>query len=337
MTNEPSLLVESEPVTTPWAGVVVLAIAVATLAGIAVAAFAWPATHSTPHDIQLALAGPDAAVASVTAALDQQSPGTFDFSTAPSADAARTLVARGDVDGALVLAADAAPEAVIATQASPATAQVITGAANAIAARQAAKSGATPATTATVTDVSPLTSGDPRGSGIPAAMLPLFLAGLAAGAIALFLVRGTRQRLAVALGGPLLAGGAITLVIHTWLDALGGAFLAQWGAVALGAAAIAMTVLGLSAIMGRAGLGVAALTILLLGNPFSAAATGTDFVPAGWSAIGQALPPGAAATTMRDIAAFGTVGLSVWILAAWVIGGLALVGVGAARTRRLKV
>lgn len=336
MTNEHSLLEEVEPPTkTPRSRVAAFIIGLGAFVTLAVTAFAWPASNSTPHDIQLALVGAPPAIEQVASALEENSPGVFDLTAASTAADATAQVANGSIDGAIMLSTDAPPDAIIASQASAPDAQLITSVANGLATQQAIAAGQTLAPTATVNDLAPLPSGDPRGIVITAALFPLFIAGMASGGLALFMVRGTRRRLVVAIGAPIIAGLGMTLVMQTWLDALGGPFLAQWGAISLGATAISLAILGLSAVLGRIGIGVTGFVMLMLGNPFSGAATGTDFLPGGWGAIGQALPPGAAATSMRDIAAYGSPGTSIWILSAWVLVGLGLVIFGEAKAHRL--
>jgi hypothetical protein len=67
-------------------------------------------------------------------------------------------------------------------------------------------------------------------------------------------------------------------------------------------------------------------TVLLLGNPLSGLTSAPELLPAGWGALGQMLPPGAAGTALRSTAYFDGAGAttSLWVLTAWFVVGVAL-------------
>src|SRR5690606_38774950 len=100
--------------------------------------------------------------------------------------------------------------------------------------------------------------------------------------------------------------------------------------------AVAGTVAGLATVIGRAGIGIAALTMLLIGNPFSAAPSAPELLPQPWGAIGQLLPPGAAASLLRSVAFFDGAGATgpLVVLLVWAGVAVALLAVGAIRERR---
>jgi hypothetical protein len=105
--------------------------------------------------------------------------------------------------------------------------------------------------------------------------------------------------------------------------------------IALGLAAVGLGLLGLSAVAGRAGLGLGAAVVVALGNPLSAAASSPHLLPAGWAGLGQLLPPGAVVAALRAVSGFGGTGAAgpLAVLAVWAAGGLLLLGAGAARHR----
>jgi len=286
-------------------------------------AFAWPSTATTPHDVKLAVAGPDAAVAQVTASLEAAQPGVFDVVAASSAADAQQLVEDRDAAGAIVLGASGPESVIVASYASPALSQVIQGVANGIASRGA------PSATLPVTDVAPLPESDPRGFGIPISALPLAIAGLAIGAAFAMQINGTRQRLLGATAAAALAGVGIVAVLHGWFGTFSGHLLAEYGFVVLGILAIAYATIGLRAVTGVAGLGIVGVVVVLLGTPISGAGTAPQMVPSGWSELGQALPPGAITAGMRAVAGFGGVGAvgPITVLALWAAAGLALAAV----------
>jgi hypothetical protein len=100
--------------------------------------------------------------------------------------------------------------------------------------------------------------------------------------------------------------------------------------------AIAALVAGLETLLGKAGAALAALTMVLIGNPFSGVATGPEMLPTAAGSIGQLLPPGAGGNLLRSTGLFdgAAAGSHIAVLAVWALAGLALLFVSAARSRR---
>lgn len=309
---------------TPWRTVLGLALALTAALALLLSAFAWPATQTRPRDVPVAVVGPPPAVEQVRTALESAQPGAFDVTAAVDAAQARQLVLDREVSGALVLG-PGGPSVVVATQAGPAVAQLLTQVAQ----------GATGATVP-VEDVAPPPADDPRGAGPAAGALPLSITGAVAGAVLALRVRGPGRRAAGAVVLALLAGPTAVGVLHGWLGALGGAWLAESAVVSLGIAAITLGVLGVAAVAGRAGLVLADLTVIALGNPLSAAAGAPALLPDGWRELGQALPPGAIVAALRSVSGFDGTGAAgpLTVLVLWVTGGLLLLAVAAVRARR---
>lgn len=309
---------------TPWRTVLGLALALTAALALLLSAFAWPATQTRPRDVPVAVVGPPPAVEQVRTALESAQPGAFDVTAAVDAAQARQLVFDRVVSGALVLG-PGGPSVVVATQAGPAVAQLLTQVAQ----------GATGATVP-VEDVAPPPADDPRGAGPAAGALPLSITGAVAGAVLALRVRGPGRRAAGAVVLALLAGPTAVGVLHGWLGALGGAWLAESAVVSLGIAAITLGVLGVAAVAGRAGLVLADLTVIALGNPLSAAAGAPALLPDGWRELGQALPPGAIVAALRSVSGFDGTGAAgpLTVLVLWVTGGLLLLAVTAVRARR---
>jgi len=103
---------------------------------------------------------------------------------------------------------------------------------------------------------------------------------------------------------------------------------------ALVVAAVAMVTTGLVRLLGPAGLGIAAVLFVVLGNPGSGNASAPELLPGFWRVAGQLLPPGAGGQALRDVAYFDGHALlvPVLVLAAWAIAGAALILVGKRRT-----
>lgn len=309
---------------TPWRTVLGLALALTAALALLLSAFAWPATQTRPRDVPVAVVGPPPAVEQVRTALESAQPGAFDVTAAVDAAQAQQLVLDREVSGALVLG-PGGPSVVVATQAGPAVAQLLTQVAQ----------GATGATVP-VEDVAPPPADDPRGAGLAAGALPLSITGAVAGAVLALRVRGPGRRAAGAVVLALLAGPTAVGVLHGWLGALSGDWLAESAVVSLGIAAITLGVLGVAAVAGRAGLVLAELTVIVLGNPLSAAAGAPALLPDGWRELGQALPPGAVVAALRSVSGFDGTGAAgpLTVLVLWVTGGLLLLAVAAVRARR---
>src|SRR5262249_60841726 len=84
-----------------------------------------------------------------------------------------------------------------------------------------------------VDDVVPADPGDPRSTGLAAAVLPLILTSLIAGVLLALMVRGRWARGLGILAYAALAGLAVTAILQYGLDALPGAYLANSAVVAL--------------------------------------------------------------------------------------------------------
>jgi hypothetical protein len=313
----------------PWA--VVARTVVLLTAGIAVllTAFAWPSVRSSVHDVPIAVAGPAALTKRTSAALDQRLPGGFEITEVADTAAAERLIRDRQVYGAIDLSSGS-PQVIIASAASAAVAQTLQGIATALG--QAQDAG--PA--AAVRDLVALPADDPRGAGLAAGALPLAMGGLLAGLLLTTLVRGTGRRVAGALAFAVTGGLAVAAILQFWLGSLSGHYWASSGAIALTVAATSLSILGLASLLGNAGFGLGAATVMLIGNPLSGAATAPEMLP-GWSgALGQLLPPGAGGQLLRSTAFFDGRGAahSLIVLVAWLVLGLTLCLAGGLRARR---
>ncbi|MBF6467833.1 hypothetical protein IU427_21960 [Nocardia beijingensis] len=325
MTTPASL---ADPFPSRWPTVAGAVVLLTALVSVLLIAFAWPSVRSSVHDVPIAVAGPSPAVAQLRTALDQRLPGGFEISEAADTAAAEQLIRDRKVYGAIDLSSGA-PQVVVASAAGPAVAQTLQGVATGLA--QAGQPGTA------VRDLVALPAGDPRGAGLSAGALPLVMGGLLAAVLLTRLVRGTFRRVIGALAFAITGGLAVTAILQFWLGSLSGSYLANTGAVGLSIAATALTVLGLEALLGYAGIGIGAVVMMLVGNPLSGTATAPEMLP-GWSgALGQALPPGAGGRLLRSTAFFDGHGAThaIAVLLAWLTLGIALCLVSGLRTHRI--
>jgi hypothetical protein len=268
------------------------------------ALFAWPAAKVGPRDLPVGVTGP--------ATIDDP---RFDVHHYASESEARTAIEDREIYGAFV----AGPKVLIASAASPAVAQALTHA--------AAESDA---------EVEDVVAASPSGGALASSLLPLVLAGLLTGALAAGITSSPARRALLVLGGSLLSGLAATAIVQGWLDVVGGDWVANAAVLSLTVLAIAAVASGLDALIGKAGLIITALTMVFIGNPFSAIATGPEMLPTPAGFIGQLLPPGAGGNLLRSTGFFDGAGAGrhAAVLAAWALLGFAALAAAWLRGRR---
>ncbi len=297
---------------------VVIALA-AVLALIAIA-FALPAAKSKPHDVPIGAVGAPAASGQVADMLEHSAPGAFALTIYPNEAALRDAIRDRNVYGGVVVE-PYGRKLLTATGASPTVAQLLTQFGNGM-----AQQTGVPLRTV---DLAPPPAGDPRGTGLAAAALPITLAGfLPVVALMLVIRRDARIRIAATAAFSGLAGVTIAAVMRYALGSIDQNIWAVAGGLTLGALAAALVVLGLAELFGRIGLASGALLALLIGNPLSGLNSAPELLPSGWGRLGQFLPQGANATLLRSTAFFDGAGAStaIAILTCWaVLGSLIIV------------
>jgi hypothetical protein len=290
-------------------------LAVPLVVAIALATFAWPASNLEPRDLPIGVAGPPQARAPVEQKLAQQE-GAFDVQRYADEAAARKAIEDRDVYGAVVVA--------------PGGAKLLTASAgSATVAGLLEENLAGPRVQAA--DIVPAPSGDPRGTGFGSMGLPIILAGIIAGVIVTLLGRPGVGAIGILLGVSVLSGLVTVLMVQPWLGILEGPWLLNAAVVSLGVLTIASVVTGLAALIGPAGIGVAALLFVFVGNPWSGTGSAPELLPSAAGFIGQLLPPGASAQLLRGTAFFdgGGAGGHLAVLLVWTVLGLGAILAGA--------
>ncbi|MEV6110689.1 ABC transporter permease [Streptomyces sp. NPDC051940] len=293
---------------------------------LALWAFTWPSARLAPRDLPVGVAGP----ANATAQLEKQfaaRDGAFEVTAYEDESAARTAIQERDIYGAVVATPDG-PKVLTASAASPTVAQLLTAAVQEQAGPDAGR--------VAVDDVVAAPAADPRGAALNSSVLPLALAGVAAGALVTLTGLRGRRAIAALLGGTALVGLVAAGLAHSWLGIVDGNWWAEAGAFALTALAGGAGVAGFAALLGTRGIGVGALFVVLLGNPFSGVTSAPELLPEPAGLIGQWLPPGAGGTLLRSVAFFdgNAIAAPLVTLGVWVAVGLTMVGLGAARAKR---
>jgi hypothetical protein len=177
---------------------------------------------------------------------------------------------------------------------------------------------------------------DPRGTGFASLGLPLVLAGVIAGVIVSVLGRPVFNAVAALAATAAVSGLVTILMVQGWLGIIEGPWLVNAGVVALAVLATASAVAGFGALLGTAGLGIAALLFVFVGNPWSGIGSAPELLPKAAGFIGQLLPSGAASQLLRSTAFFDGAdgGSHVAVLVAWIVLGVGAILGGAALQRR---
>jgi hypothetical protein len=269
--------------------------------------FAWPNARLEPREVPVGVAA--------APAVEKQLGDAFEVHRYASEAEAREAIEDREVYGAFV----AGPKVLVASAASPAISQALTHTASEL--------------EAPVVDV---VAARPAGAGLAASVLPMVLAGILTGALSAGLATSALRRAGLVVAGSVLAGLTATAIIQSWLDIIGGDWFVNAGVLSLAVLAISATVAGFEALMGKAGLALAAAAMILVGNPFSGVSTGPELLPEPAGAIGQLLPPGAGGNLLRSTGFFdgAAAGGHVAVLGAWVLLGFGALFVAGLRGRR---
>jgi hypothetical protein len=294
-------------------------LAVPLVVALLVTLFAWPSSRLEPRDLPVGVAGAPAAVQKFEKGLSAQD-GAFDVHRYRDESSAREAIEDREVYGAFVATTEGG-KVLTASAASQMVAQQLTHA--------AAEAGAP----LQVEDVVPAGR---ETMALASAVLPLVIAGLITGLAATALASTALRRAGLVLTGAVLAGLGATAIIQSWLGVVGGDWLSNAAALSLTVMAIAAVVTGFETLFGRAGLALASLTMMFVGNPFSGAAYGPEMLPQPVGELGQLLPPGAGANLLRSTGLFdgAAAGGHVAVLAAWALLGFTALAIAGLRVRR---
>ena len=286
----------------PVAAILVVPLVVAAV----LALFAWPSSRLEPRDLPIGVAGTPAGAEALERQLGTQQ-GAFELHRFGTEADARAAIEDREIYGAFV-ASPAGPKVLMSSAGSPGVAQLLTHAAG--------EQGA---------ELEDVVTTPKAGTGLGSSVLPLVLAGVLTGVLASLAVSRGAARVGLTVAGSLLAGVAAALVADTWLGIVEGDWLVNAGAFALIFLAISAAMVGLYNLVGKAGLGIGALVMIFIGNPFSAAATAPELLPQPVGGLGQLLPPGAGANLLRSTGFFDGAGAGehVTVLAVWVVLGVA--------------
>ncbi|WP_420595478.1 hypothetical protein [Deinococcus sp.] len=154
-------------VSRPTPPIAVVSALIALVACMLLTAFAWPAVHTAPNHLPLAVVAPAPALAQLQSRLDAARPGAFELRVLADEAEARQAILSREVYGALLLTSGT-PKVLTASAASPAAAQLLAQLPTLL----------SPTTPSAVEDIMPATAADPRQAGLAGAALPLVFSGM---------------------------------------------------------------------------------------------------------------------------------------------------------------
>ncbi|MEU0948206.1 DUF3533 domain-containing protein [Streptomyces canus] len=285
------------------------------------------AFHSpTPQRIPVAVVAPQQASAKIVAQLNSLDGEPVKATAASSTAVAREWVMTRRTDAAFLFNPKGTEDTLlVASAGGPSVSQTATQIAQRIEASEKRR--------ITVTDIRSPNSGDGRGmtsfylvlGWVIGGYLTATIMGMASGSRPANRPR-TLIRLAALIPYAVVSGVAGAVIVGPVFDALGGHFWALSAIGTLTVLASATTALALQTLLGLLGTGLVILLFVVLGNPSSGGVYPAPLLPPFWSAIGQALPPGAGTTLVRNTVYFSghATSSALWVLGAYAVGGAVL-------------
>lgn len=284
-----------------------------------------PAIKSpAPHDIPIGLvnANPQMVVA-------LNGGGAFDVTSYDSEQAARAAIDARDIDGALVVGQQ--PKLIVAGAAGDGVTGVMTAVFTQMFAQQGAQ--------LTIETVHPFAAGDPHGLILFFVLLAILVSTLIAQALV-----GTRRGIGFATRVATVAAYAfisapVAMGLATWIAGdYGSGFWLATALVALGSAATGAVVAGAASLLGRPGIALAALIVVLLDLVCSGGPIGSQLLPDAYRWLAPAMPAGQLYSAMRGALYFNGEGLAepLGVLSLWLLGGLILMVIGQLVSRRAR-
>lgn len=275
--------------------------------------------NPTPHDIPIGLVQDGGGQA--ISFFSSGSP-AFKVSQYGTEQAARDAIDSRDIDGALVLD-QSGPRLIVAGAAGDGVSGVITGAFTQLFAQQGQK--------LTVETVHPFSSGDPHGLILFFVVLAILVSTLIVNLlVGLRKEVGFGPRLLVVVLFAVLSAPA-AMGVATWIAGdYGSGFWAATALVAMCSAAVGAVVAGSASLLGRPGIALAALIVVLLDLVASGGPIGSQLLPDAYRALAPYMPAGNVYSAMRGALFFNGAGVTtpIVVLMAWFAAGFVLLILG---------
>lgn len=312
---------------------IIVAVALPVLVGLAVIAFAWPAARIEPRQLPVGVVGPTTGSQQLIQHVTKTARDRFDFRLYADATSARAAIRDREIYGAFDVTRHEV-RLMDASAASPVVADALQRMGSGIArqASMATPARHSPAVRLHTEDVVPLSPDDPKGIVFSSCLLPLTICSMIAAAAVGLLVRfrpAWRQILALSVVAA-ISGAVVYLVGQSYLGAFPNNGFKDWAVLGLTIFAVSGSTAGLIALIGSAGFGLGAAFMVFVGNPFSGVTSAPELLPDAANRLGQLLPPGAGANALRSTAYFGGNGAGghLAVLIGWSILGIAALIIG---------
>lgn len=276
--------------------------------------------NPTPHQLRVGVVGPQDAVLKVKAGLNLAAPGYFNVYTYPNEASLKKAIKDRNVYGGyvqkkgsgLLITASAAGKA-------PQLALELVGQKLAAAVPEPLK----------VEDLVPLPKSDSQGLSSYTYQYGLLVPSFFFAVLIFMFAQGLSLVWRLGLTGAYSLGAGIigALTVDQVIGALPHHFLALAALGALYAATAVLVTYGLSCLLKYAGLALAGLLLILVGNSTAGGSINQEFLPSFFRDIGQALPNGAFIRSVRNTVYFDGANThrAMLVVALWAVGGLALV------------
>jgi len=276
--------------------------------------------NPTPHQLRVGIVAPDVMVGIINMGLKVKAPGYFTLKQYPSEASLTSAIKNRKVYGGyvyrknsgLLLTASAAGKAAD-------TALLSLGSEVSKTLRQPL----------VPRDVVPLTSHDSQGLSSYTYQYGLLVPSFFFAILIFMFGHGLSLAWRLGLSGAYSLGAGIigALTVGQIIDALPGHFLALAALGTLYAATAVLVTYGLSRVLSYAGLALAGLLLILVGNSTAGGSINQEFLPDFFRNIGQALPNGAFIRSVRNTVYFDGANThrAMLVVALWALGGLALV------------
>jgi len=265
-----------------------------------------------PHGLPVVAVGTPPSVRHFARGLNDELPGGFSVDRASNPGVARVAIEHRRAYGAVVRSRGVV-RLLYAGANGPAVTSLLTGVVGGTARREGS--------TFQARDVLPGAAGDTRGLSIFYAAFGLVLAGFLFGSVTYQIAPrlALRQRLLSLAAFGVTGGVLITLIVKAF-GAVPGPFVglaSVTGLMAMAAAAASMTLVRL---LGAAGVGLASVVLLVLGNSTSGGSLPRAFLPSWLHPFSEVLPVGVGVRALNGLAYFHHDGLltGIAILGGWI-------------------
>ncbi|WP_199583144.1 DUF3533 domain-containing protein [Blastococcus sp. TF02-09] len=280
----------------------------------------------TPHRIPVAVVAPAQVSGQLVAALDDADGEPVAATAVADEAAARRLLERGEVAGALVVDVAGTQDTLLVASGGGVS---MTTAVQ----RIFTEAEATRQRSLVVDDVVPHQPGDPQGTSGFYVVVGAVLAGYLLAAV-LGMAKGARPatfrralwRLGATVPYSLAVGLGIALVTGPLLGAITGHVGAVFVIATLLVLSAATVTMSFQVLFGVFGIAATILVFVVVGNPSAGGAYRYELLPPFWRAVGPWLPNGAGVDALRSAVYFGGTGTAaaLWIVVAWAVAGAAL-------------